>query len=281
MRYAIDMESTTPPPAEPLVYPERDGKPMADNTLQWDWMVKLVAGLRAMYAGERVFVAGDLFWYPTEGSLDRAAPDALVAIGRPPGSRGSYKQWEEDGITPQVVFEVLSPSNTPAEMRRKRRWYEKHGVDEYYVINPYRNTVLVHVREDARLEPIPISDGFISPRLGVRFVEGEELRLIGPDGRAFVTVEEREREAAEEREGNAEELRKTTLAFEEQRARALASRREADIERERVEALEHEAGIVRARAVVANERAEAAERRTADLLARLRAAGIDPDSLPG
>ena len=50
-----------------VVYPESDGKPMADNTLQWDWMVKIVGELREQYAGQEVFVAGDLFWYPIEG----------------------------------------------------------------------------------------------------------------------------------------------------------------------------------------------------------------------
>ena len=47
-----------------VVYPESDGKPMADNTVQWDWMVKIVGELRDRYAGQEVFVAGDLLWYP-------------------------------------------------------------------------------------------------------------------------------------------------------------------------------------------------------------------------
>src|ERR1700733_10791007 len=100
-----------------VIYPDSDGKPMADNTLQWDWMVKIVGELRELFAGQNVFVGGDLFWYPEEKkfptqSLDPHAPDAFVVFGRPPGYRRSYKQWEEDGIAPQVVFEVLSPSNT-------------------------------------------------------------------------------------------------------------------------------------------------------------------------
>ena len=35
-------------------------------------------------------------------------------------------------MAPQVVFEVLSPGNTPAEMKRKRLFYERYGVKEYY-----------------------------------------------------------------------------------------------------------------------------------------------------
>jgi Uma2 family endonuclease len=104
-----------------IVYPESDGKPMADNTLQFQWIVTIKEGLaRAFSARPDIFVAGDLLWYPVEGRPDIcAAPDAMVAIGRPAGYRGCYKQWEEDGIAPQVVFEVLSPNNRPAEMERK------------------------------------------------------------------------------------------------------------------------------------------------------------------
>ena len=102
-------------------YPDSDGQPMADNTLQWDWMVKIVGELREQFAGQEVFVAGDLLWYPVKGDpKTRQAPDALVAFGRPPGYRGSYKQWEEAGIAPQVVFEVRSPGNTRNEMAAKQ-----------------------------------------------------------------------------------------------------------------------------------------------------------------
>jgi Uma2 family endonuclease len=47
----------------------------------------------------------------------------MVAFGRPKGYRGSYKQWEGDNIPPQVVFEVLSPGNSPAEMDLKFQFY--------------------------------------------------------------------------------------------------------------------------------------------------------------
>ncbi len=104
-----------------FVYPESDGKPMAENTLQFQWIVTIKEGLaRAFAARPDIFVAGDLLWYPVEGRPDIcAAPDAMVAIGRPQGYRGCYKQWEEEGIGPQVVFEVLSPNNRFGEMFRK------------------------------------------------------------------------------------------------------------------------------------------------------------------
>jgi len=84
---------------DPL-YPDSDGLPMSDNTLQWECIVTIKCGLEVQYQDdEDVFVAGDLLWYAKEGYPKvRTAPDALTAFGRPKGYRGSYKQWEEGGI---------------------------------------------------------------------------------------------------------------------------------------------------------------------------------------
>src|SRR6516225_4483804 len=115
-----------------VVYPESDGGPIAENTRQFRWIVTIQGGLDALFADDpNVFVAGDLLWYPVEGdNTTRTAPDAMVVFGRPKGDRGSYMQWREGGIAPQVVFEVWSPSNRPGEMLREFRFYERYGVEE-------------------------------------------------------------------------------------------------------------------------------------------------------
>lgn len=113
-------------------YPESDGQPMADTTRQFRWIVTIQGGLDALFRAQpQVFVAGDLLWYPVEGHPEIClAPDVLVAFGRPKGDRGAYLQWEEEDIAPQVVFEILSPSDTVLSMIRKFRFYERYGVEE-------------------------------------------------------------------------------------------------------------------------------------------------------
>jgi Uma2 family endonuclease len=241
-----------------VVYPESDGKPRADNTLQWDWMVKIVGELREMLAGQNVFVAGDLFWYPTKGNSTAQAPDALVVFGRPPGYRGSYKQWEEDGIAPQVVFEIFSPSNSREEMDEKLRWYDRHGVEEYYFIDPYKNQLSGWVRRDGHLWSVYPMAGYVSPCLKIRFEVNGEVVLYTPDGREFQTREDRVAEVAEE-------LRKTAMAFEDERTRAIEAERHAQEETARAE----------------QERVRAEQERGAkDLLAaKLRELGINPDDI--
>ncbi|MFZ1640951.1 MAG: Uma2 family endonuclease [Candidatus Contendobacter sp.] len=207
-----------PIPRTEIIYPDSDGKPMADNTRQFRYIVTIQGGIAALFADRPdVFVAGDLLWYPVEGNNKlRAAPDTMVVFGRPPGDRGSYMQWREDGLAPQVVFEVMSPGNTVAEMTRKFRFYEQYGVEEYYVYDPDRGSLDGWIRQDGRLEDIPEMEGWVSPRLGIRFsLEGMDLALYRPDGRRFETFLELEQRAENERQ---------RAENERQRAERLAER---------------------------------------------------------
>ena len=38
----------------PVVYPESDGKPMGENTLQFKWIVKITGGLEHLFADDPV-----------------------------------------------------------------------------------------------------------------------------------------------------------------------------------------------------------------------------------
>lgn len=221
-----------------IVYPDRDGKPMSDNTLQFKWIVTIKEGLEALYRDDpNVFVAGDLLWYPVEGDPKiRSAPDAMVVFGRPKGYRGSYRQWVEGGVAPQVVFEVASPGNRPREMARKLRFYERYGAEEYYLYDPDKGTLKGWLRRDHGFEPIERTNGFRSPRLGVVFENPgapDALIIRAPDGAPFVTYVElfEEREAlSEERNALFEER---NALFEEREA----ERRRADAERDRADRL--------------------------------------------
>src|SRR5437660_1413088 len=131
------MSATTPRKVRP-VFPDSDGKPMADNTLQYEWISTIKWNLDHQYADDpNVFVAGDNLIYPVEDDATiRQAPDVYVAFGRPKGYRGSYKVFEEGGIFPQVVFEVWSPGNTREEWEAKHAFYDKYGAEELYLLLP-------------------------------------------------------------------------------------------------------------------------------------------------
>src|SRR5580692_9661934 len=131
--------STLISPLRPtIIYPDSDGQPMSENTLQFRWIVTIEGGLDAVFRDDpNVFIAGDLLWYPVEGHPEiRQAHDVMAALGRPKGHRRSYLQWEEGNIAPQVVFEILSPGNRPGEMVRKFKFYDRYRVEEYYIYDP-------------------------------------------------------------------------------------------------------------------------------------------------
>lgn len=171
-----------------IIYPDSDGKPMADNTKQFELIVEIKKGLDLLYINDpNVFIAGDLFWYPVQGQPKIVtAPDVMVVFGRHKGDRGSYRQWEEDNIAPQVVFEILSPSNDRLEMSKKLLFFDRHKVEEYYLYDPETNLLDIWIRTSEGLEPIAQSDNWISPRLGVRFdISTGRLQLYKPDGTKF------------------------------------------------------------------------------------------------
>jgi len=176
-----------------ILYPDSDGEPMSDNTKQFRWIVTIKEGLEWLFKDDpNVFVAGDLLWYPVEGdNVTRAAPDAMVVLGRPKGDRGSYQQWRENNIAPQVVFEVRSPGNTQTGMDKKLVFYDRYGVEEYYLYDPDKGDLSGWLRREGRLDVIDQMLDWVSPRLGIKFnMLGTELQLYRPDGEKFATYVE-------------------------------------------------------------------------------------------
>lgn len=186
-----------------IIYPDSDGQPMADNTEQFEWIVLLKENLECLFANDpNVFVGGDLLWYPVEGRPDiRVAPDVLVALGRPKGRRGSYRQWQENNQPPQVVFEILSPGNTTKEMVKKLKFYEHYGVTEYYIYDPDKLDLTGFDRQQGELAIIENMEGWISPLLGIRFeLTDNNLQVYYPDGRRFLSTVERAAQAEQEKQ---------------------------------------------------------------------------------
>jgi Uma2 family endonuclease len=192
-----------------LLYPDSDGKLLADNTTQLRLIFTIKGGLDTLFKDRNdVFVAADLLWYPVkltqpqiikQEEPKKQAPDVMVVLGRPKGDRGSYKQWEEDNIAPQVAFEILSPGNKKKEMETKFKFYQEHGIQEYYLYDPKKNRLQGWLRRGEKLEAISQMEDWRSPLLGIKFSTSEEdLVLFHPNGERFVdyvaVVEQRDRE---------------------------------------------------------------------------------------
>jgi Uma2 family endonuclease len=250
----MTIQTLPPLPLEEIEYPDSDGKPMAENTKQFDWITFLKENHDFLFRDRAdVFVAGDLLWYPVQGkNTISTAPDTLIVFGRPKGHRGSYMQWREDHIAPQVVWEVLSPGNRAGEMQEKLDFYERYGVEEYYEYDPDRGELRGWLRQGNQLRPIEGIRGWTSPRTSVWMdLDGDDLVLVGPDGKRF--IHDRESRVIGEEDRKAREAMETRL----QQERGEKEAAQARFQQERGEK-------------------EAAQALAAQFAAKLRALGIDP-----
>ena len=236
----MQLTAVAPPanrsPVAPLLYPESDGQPMADNSKQFRWIVVLADNLSSIFHHRQdVLVGGNQFWYPEEGNeKKRVAPDVFVVFGRSKGDRGSYKQWQEDNVPMTVVFEVLSPGNSAQEMIEKHLFYDENGVEEYYVFNPETNSLFGFVRGTQTLVGVRKINSFVSPNLGIRFdLSGPEMVVYRPDNRRFLTFEEVEAE----REQTAQRAERAEQRAEREQQRAEREQQRAERAEQRAERL--------------------------------------------
>jgi Uma2 family endonuclease len=93
----------------------------------------------------QVFAAPlDVRLFPQKDKSDKTVvqPDLLVVCDKDKLSKGSV-----DGA-PDLVVEIVSPSNTHSELFLKFQYYMKAGVREYWVIDPDARQVQVHIYEN-------------------------------------------------------------------------------------------------------------------------------------
>ena len=122
---------------QPIHYPERDGKPMAETDVHIDVLIYLREALRDYFRNKpQVYVAGNMLLYYEEGNPSACvAPDVFVVQGVAKGERRTYKVWEE-GQSQTVVFEITSRGSRLEDLGTKRALYAMLGVQEYFLYDP-------------------------------------------------------------------------------------------------------------------------------------------------
>jgi hypothetical protein len=188
-------------------------------------------------------VGGNLLLYYEEGRPERSvSPDVMLARGvQGKHDRDLWLVWEE-GVPPTLVFEITSRSTRREDTGRKKDLYERLGVAELVLFDPYgeylKPRLQGHRLDRGRYRPIPLNpDGSLDLRttgLTAR-PEGERLRLVDTaTGEKLLWEDELEaaRRAAEAARRSAEAARRDEAvarrsaeeraAAAEERARALA-----------------------------------------------------------
>lgn len=176
------------PASWPVIYPESDGKPMAETDVHLREMVDAIHTLRDYYRDRPdVYVAGNMLLYYEEGNpAASVAPDVFVVFGVPKGERRTFKLWEENAA-PRVVIEFSSRSTYLEDRGNKQEVYRAIGVQEYFLFDPleeYLDPPLQgRCRQGDELLRIPRQrDGSLrSEVLGLELRrEGSRLRFVDP-----------------------------------------------------------------------------------------------------
>lgn len=220
------------------LYPSTDGVEMGESVRHINLMTFLYDNFCYHFLGQKVAVHADLFWYPVEGKPKiRRAPDIMVILDCEMAERTSYRQFLDGGHPATMVIEILSASNDTEEMKKRRAWYQKYKVSEYYEIDEENNEVSVWLLRDGKFVKQTKITSFTSPATGIRFDwSGESLVVMAPDGTPFINGHQIRNELREARrlheEARQQAIQEARLLEQETRLRLEAEARIAELQRQ-------------------------------------------------
>ena len=128
--------------APTLVYPESDGKPMAETPKHQQVMIDCMDVMRRHFREvPDVFIGGNMFLYYEEGNPRKSiSPDVFMVRGVSKKELRVYKTWEQPP-TLDFVLEVASPSTVENDLMVKKEIYATIlRVKEYYIYDPYHES---------------------------------------------------------------------------------------------------------------------------------------------
>lgn len=193
-----------PWPPETETLPTEDGVPMETNyhLLQ---MFLLIETAKLHFAGQRVFVGGNMFVYfdlmQAKGRYVRG-PDFFMVSQVEPHPRKTWVVWKE-GKGPDLILELLSPSTANFDKEEKKNIYQDQlRVPEYYWFDPMTGELAGFTLEKGVYQPLlPDARGrLLSPRFNLALVpwqgeylqaEWKWLRWETLDGKLLPTADER------------------------------------------------------------------------------------------
>jgi hypothetical protein len=211
---------------------------MGETDVHRNVMVETIETLKMHFAGQPVYVSGNILLYYRPGNKRRhVSPDVLVVRGLEPGDRESYLLWKE-GRAPNVVIEVTSPSTRDEDLEDKLEIYrDEIEVAEYFLFDPrseYLDPPLQGYRlTGGRYEPMERVDGRLpSVELGLQLeTDGRWLRFFDPAGQRWLpTPQEARLEALTALQQKDAALQQKDAALQ----RSEAVRRQAEAEAERL-----------------------------------------------
>ncbi len=179
--------------SETVCYPSEIVDEMGETGIHFKLISLFYNLLESFFAARNdIGVGANLMVYFDEGNSKRwLAPDVFVCFGVENKLRRTFKTWEE-GVFPQIVFEIASDSTFENDLGGKRLEYARLGVEEYYLLDPEReylpSPLMAFRRNKGRLEMIQFENNRVSsPLLELELVDtGKSFRLFNPKTLEFL-----------------------------------------------------------------------------------------------
>lgn len=197
-----------------IIYPESDGKPMAETGIHVAAIMLLHSMLEDFLQPKhkQVWIASNIYWFYERGEPKcRVSPDTMVILDCPVGDK-SFFSWKQDAVRPEIVFEITSRKTRKQDTLRKHELYQSLGVPEYVLFDPTEDFIfsgLIYYRlVNGLYQEMPTNGrGAYESLLGFNFgVRGSDLRLIDresgsviPSRREMVELQQRFVNAAAEK----------------------------------------------------------------------------------
>jgi Uma2 family endonuclease len=203
-----------------------DGIPM--ETQRHKFQMDLLIDTMMVWLEQRAdgYVSGNMFVYFSLAQLrnsDYRGPDFFAVLGVPKGERRSWVVWEE-GKSPDVVIELLSPSTADVDKNQKKQIYQNQmRVPEYFWFDPFNpDDWAGFSMQNGVYQPIAVNahNQLVSNILGLglqrwegkyRGVDTIWLRWATLDGQLLPTAEEQQRQRAERAESQLQQTVRNLL----------------------------------------------------------------------
>ena len=207
-----------------IIYPESDGKPMAETDLHIDEIIRMRHILKTHFAEKSdVYVSGNIMMYYEEGVIHSSvSPDILVTFGIGKKRRRTYKTWEE-GKPPDFVMEFSSKGTYRDDLDNKVELYAKIGISEYFLYDAERRYLPSYLmafrlvdRSYVEIPQCP-DGGFFSEALNLTIhLQDDTFGVYDPDTEKWLlSAEERAEEAEDKAEQEADARQKAEAEVEQ------------------------------------------------------------------
>ena len=191
-----------------VIYPETDGKPMAETDVHRDLLLRMVDLLKNAFPN--AYVSGNICLYYEQGNPKKMiSPDSLLCRSQPPAQKRIYRAWTEHAQL-DLVMEFSSFGTKRIDHSKKKQIYEQILKVPYYVIfDPHAVYLNVFALKEGHYQLIEaeVEGRCFLTNLGIQIAieNGNSLRLFDMQGSPILTGEEREAQRAEQEAQRAEQ----------------------------------------------------------------------------